>query len=167
MKIIKKQPVSNNCFVCGINNPVSLKLQFYETEEGEVISSFSINEHYQSYANRLHGGIISTILDEAMARSIKTFEESSFGVTVEIKVKFLKPVQVNQNLKVNARVTNNTKLIFEATSEISEGDFVFATAYGKYMKVPIEDITGVDKPERDWLNTELTCEEIRGFNNKS
>lgn len=166
MKIVKKQPVSNHCFVCGINNPNSLKLQFYETEDGEVISSFIINENFQSYANRIHGGVITAIMDEAIGRSIKVVEECTFGVTVEIKVSFSKPVPANHNLLVIARITNNTRLIFEGTAEILNGDIVLASAYGKYMKVPLEDITGIDKPQDEWIKAELSSEEIRSFDDK-
>src|SRR5690606_34109837 len=96
MKTIKKQPLSSNCFVCGVNNPIGLKMEFFETEDGEVLSNFTLNENYQSYTNRVHCGIISTILDETMARSIMVLEEGAYGETVEIKVNFKKPISINQ-----------------------------------------------------------------------
>jgi len=166
MKIVKKQPVSNSCFVCGINNPNSLKLQFYETEDGEVTSAFVINENFQSFAHRIHGGVITAILDEAMGRSINVLEECTSGVIVDIRVNFAKPVLANQNLLVIARITNNDRLFFEATAEIYEGDEALVNAYGKYLKMPIEDYTGIDKPQDDWIKTELTSEEIRSFDDK-
>ena len=166
MKIINKQAVSNNCFICGINNPVGLKMQFYETEEGEVISSFTTREEYQSYANRLHGGIITAILDETIGRSIKILEEDTNGVTIEISVHFKRPVPINKELLVVGRITENSKMMFEGSAEIMDGDKVLATAHGKYMKIPIEEITGIDNPHNEWVKNELTYEEIRSFDDK-
>ena len=65
---MKKQPNSQMCFVCGMENPIGLKLAFYEDEGGRVIAHFTPREEYQGYPGVLHGGIIAALLDEAAGR---------------------------------------------------------------------------------------------------
>jgi len=61
---MEKQPNSRMCFVCGINNPIGLKLKFYTDDEGRCIARFQPKPEHQGYPGQLHGGIISTLLDE-------------------------------------------------------------------------------------------------------
>jgi len=63
-RIMEKQPNSRMCFVCGINNPIGLKLKFYTDDEGRCIARFQPKPEHQGYPGQLHGGIISTLLDE-------------------------------------------------------------------------------------------------------
>jgi acyl-coenzyme A thioesterase PaaI-like protein len=62
--IMEKQPNSRMCFVCGIENPIGLKLFFYTDDEGRTITRFRPKPEHQGYPGQLHGGIISTLLDE-------------------------------------------------------------------------------------------------------
>ena len=165
MKIIKKQSGSKKCFVCGVDNPVGLKLKFFETDTDELTSTFNLPESYQGYTNRIHSGIITSILDETILRAIKILEDDTNGVTMEIKVNFRRPVPVNTELTVLGRITSNSKLIFEGTSEIFEGDNVLALAEGKYMKVPEEEFTGIDTNNK-WIKTEVNSNVIRDYKNK-
>ena len=41
MKVVKKQTLSHNCIVCGLDNPEGVKARFYEMEDGSLISLFS------------------------------------------------------------------------------------------------------------------------------
>jgi acyl-coenzyme A thioesterase PaaI-like protein len=62
--IMDKQPNSRMCFVCGIDNPIGLKLKFYTDDEGRCIARFRPGPEHQGYPGYLHGGIISALLDE-------------------------------------------------------------------------------------------------------
>ena len=64
MKVIKKQVNSKMCIICGINNEAGLKAPFYEMEDKSVVSIFKYSQIHQSYPERTHGGLISTMLDE-------------------------------------------------------------------------------------------------------
>ena len=63
-----KQPNSRHCFACGLENPIGLKLKFYQTAEDEVTADYVAPEEYQGYPGILHGGVTATILDEAVGR---------------------------------------------------------------------------------------------------
>jgi acyl-coenzyme A thioesterase PaaI-like protein len=60
---MEKQPHSRMCFVCGIENPIGLKLKFYTDDEGRCIGRFQPRPEHQGYPGHRHGGIISTLLD--------------------------------------------------------------------------------------------------------
>jgi len=150
-RVIKKQENSKNCLVCGLKNPFGLKTNFYELENGELLAIFKcINEH-QSYPNRAHGGIISSILDEAIGRAIMIKYGTIWGVTIELNVQFKKPVPIGEDLKVVSRIIKDSSRIFEGTGELilNNGE-IAATGYGRYLKVPLDKIGDFDHEEQEW-----------------
>lgn len=163
-KIVDKQKNSKLCFVCGLKNPFGLKASFYVSETKELIAIFKPQEVHQSYPGRLHGGIASTILDETIGRAILNhYENEVWGVTIELNVKFRKPIPLNEELKVIGRITKIESRIFEGTGEIilPNGE-IAVEAYGKYLKVPLEKITDFDIEENEWrvVKTENDPEKI-------
>ncbi|MGK9475388.1 PaaI family thioesterase [Melioribacter sp. OK-6-Me] len=151
-KIVGKQKNSKLCFVCGMKNDLGLKAHFYITESGELIALFKPCEEHQSYPGRLHGGVATAILDETIGRAIlNKYDTEVWGVTIELNVKFKKPIPLNEELKVVGRITNENNRIFEGTGEIylQNGD-VAVTAYGKYFKVPLDRIADFDPVENEW-----------------
>jgi len=151
-KIIDKQKNSKLCFVCGLKNPFGLKASFYVSESKELIAIFKPTEIHQSYPGRLHGGIASAILDETIGRAILNhYDKEVWGVTIELNVKFKKPIPLNEDLKVVGRITKNENRIFEGTGEIYllNGE-IAVEAHGKYLKVPLERITDFDIEENEW-----------------
>lgn len=151
-KISGKQKNSKLCFVCGVKNDFGINAHFYITENQELIALFTPTEEHQSYPGRMHGGIASAILDETIGRAIlNKYETEVWGVTVELNLKYKKPIPLNQQLKVIGRITNENTRMFEGTGEIilPNGD-VAVTAYGKYLKVPIEKITDFDVNDVEW-----------------
>lgn len=138
-KVKKKQFVSKNCFVCGVENDESLKTKFYELENNELMAISTPTPTHQSYPDRMHGGIISAILDEVIGRAIMIEEPDAWGVTVELNIKYKKPVPLDKPIKTVARITRNTRLLFEGTGEIIlEDGSVAAIGCAKYMKMSIE-----------------------------
>lgn len=97
----KPQPNSKMCFICGLENPVGLKLRIYETEPGMVETAYTAPEHFQGYPGVLHGGIIATIIDEVSGRSLMgTAEQTRFMFTARIEVKYRKNVPIGRPLRI-------------------------------------------------------------------
>ncbi|WP_411376595.1 PaaI family thioesterase [Desulfurobacterium thermolithotrophum] len=97
----------NYCFVCGKENPKGMHLSFHR-ENGKVKARFSLEKYYQGYDNVIHGGIISLILDEAMAY-LQNYEERF--LTGKITVKFYNPLLAGQEVIVTAEVKEEKKKI--------------------------------------------------------
>ena len=158
-RVVASQNVSRMCMVCGRDNPWSLKARFYELEDGELVGEFDALEQHQSYPGRLHGGISSAILDETIGRAVGVADPTAWGVTVELNVRYRKPVPLDQPIRATARVTRDTSRIFEGTGEIVLADgSVAVEASGKYMKMPIDQIAAGDFA-REWFADEREAPE--------
>jgi len=125
-RITGKQENSNNCIVCGLKNELGLKASFYELENGDVVAVFTSRDEHQSYPGRMHGGVAA-------------------GVTVELSLRYNKPIPLNEELKAVGRVIKDSRRLFEGYGEIllPNGE-VAVSAVGKYMKMPIDKITNFD-----------------------
>ena len=144
-KVLAAQNVSRMCMVCGAENPWSLKARFFELDSGELLGVFAPLESHQSYPGRLHGGITSAILDETIGRALNILQPDAWGVTVELTVRFKKPVPLGCELRATARITRDSRRLFEGTGELVLPDgTVAADASGKYMKMPIDQIAEGD-----------------------
>ena len=66
MKVIQRY---SHCFVCGDKNDIGLKLDFYE-KDGKARAEFTPEKKFEGYKDILHGGILSSLLDEVMIKSI-------------------------------------------------------------------------------------------------
>lgn len=153
------QNVSRMCFVCGRDNPGSLKGRFYELASGELLGVFAALEQHQGYPGRLHGGIASAMLDETIGRAIGTSEPDTWGVTVELTVRFRKPVPLDEEVRALGRITRDSSRLFEGSGEIllSDGS-VAVEASGKYLKMPIDKIAAGDL-ESEWFADERPAPE--------
>ena len=151
-KVNKKQQNSKSCLVCGLQNDFGLHTSFYELDNGEVLAVFKPREEHQSYPGRLHGGISLTILDETIGRALMITQPEQFGVTVEISVRFKKPVPLDEELRVIGRITSDSKRFYEGTGEIILADgSVAVEGHGKYLKMPLAKIAEYDDDdERNW-----------------
>jgi uncharacterized protein (TIGR00369 family) len=155
-KVLKKQHVSKMCFVCGEKNDFGLHAKFYETNAKELVALINPSEQHQGYPGRMHGGIAATILDETIARSISNGKnEQIWGVTLELKTKFRKPIPLGQELKIVGRVISEGTRTFEGTAEIvlPNGE-IAVSAEGKYMKVTIDRIINDRFINNEWFLAE-------------
>ncbi len=152
VRVIAKQPNSKMCFVCGLANDFGLKSRFYELENKEIMAVFIPADEHQSYPGRLHGGIAAAILDETIGRAALKHKASDFwGVTVDFSMKFRKPVPLDREIKVIARVTQENKRTFEGTGEIILADnSVAVEGKGRYLKMDLSRITEFDFEGEEW-----------------
>ena len=162
-RVVGKQPNSKMCFVCGLENTFGLKSAFYELENNEIMALFSPAEEHQSYPGRMHGGIAAAILDETIGRAILHRKSSKmWGVTLDFSMKFRKPVPLDQEIRVLARITKENKRSFEGSGEIIlENGQVAIEGNGRYLKMDIATITEFDFSEEQWQvihRTDDPCE---------
>lgn len=139
-------------------NDFGLHAKFYETDNNELIALIKPSEQHQGYPGRMHGGIAATILDETIARCISNGKnEQIWGVTLELKTRFRKPIPLDQELKIVGRITNEGTRSFEGTAEIilPSGD-IAVSAEGKYMKMSTERIVSDQFDNNEWFITENT-----------
>jgi acyl-coenzyme A thioesterase PaaI-like protein len=98
---VNKQPNSNMCFICGVKNPVGLKLKIYEVEPGTIETTYTAPEHFQGYPGVLHGGIVASILDEISGRAhLGDPSQPRFMFTAKLEVKYRQNVPIGQPLRI-------------------------------------------------------------------
>jgi uncharacterized protein (TIGR00369 family) len=98
--IIRLEPnPANKCFGCGGDNAGGMKLTFEQDNVNrKIVGRFVLGERYQGGGGMAHGGIIATLLDEAMGKVCRFREVRA--VTAELTVEYLKPVSVAQEIVV-------------------------------------------------------------------
>ena len=90
---------TNHCFGCGGANDDGMKLTFVQdNEKRRITGRFVLGERYQGGGGMGHGGIIATLLDEAMGKVCRFREVRA--VTAELMVEYLKPVSVLEEIVV-------------------------------------------------------------------
>ena len=139
MKVLRTQRNSKNCIVCGMENPFGLKAPFYVLDDDSVASEFCFLPEHQSYPDRTHGGMISTLLDELMGRALWINEPETFGVTTTMSITYRKPVPYGVKLKARGYITFNSRLGFSAKGEIYDLDGnLLAEGNARYLKLSFE-----------------------------
>jgi uncharacterized protein (TIGR00369 family) len=99
-----KRP-ANYCFGCGKNNPHGMRLKFFIDEDlGDAICRFKLTRRYTGPPGHAHGGIIATILDEAMGKVNRL--RRVVALTRSMNIEYLKPVPLGKLLTVTGREKN-------------------------------------------------------------
>lgn len=126
-------PHTKSCFVCGLNNPAGLKLDF-ETDGRSVRTRFTPRAEHAGFKQTVHGGIISTVLDEVMVWACGV-RAKRFAYCAELNVRFLQPAKPGEELVATGELVENRRnKLFEARGELrSQAGVVVATATGKYL----------------------------------
>ncbi|MBG0783563.1 MAG: PaaI family thioesterase [Anaerolineaceae bacterium] len=146
----EKQPGSKQCFVCGLENPVGLKIEFYETGPGEVQSEITFPDHYQGYPGVTHGGIIATVLDETGGRALME-DPRHFMVTAQLNVRYRKPVPTETPLLAKGWAGTRKGKVSKAHSEIQTLDGeVLAEAELILVDMPENNYDQISLEEMGW-----------------
>lgn len=122
----------DGCFVCGDLNKIGLKARFFY-KDNLATSEITADQRFEGYQGIYHGGIISTVLDEAMIKAI--LAEDKFAVTAEITIRFHHPINTGDKLKIIGRVKETRGKIFYTEAKAIRNDSeVVASATGKCIK---------------------------------
>ena len=144
MKIISKQKNSRMCIICGLDNEYGVNAPFYNMEDGSVMSVFQYKKEHQSYPGRVHGGLITAMLDEMGLRSLwaKELSEETFGVTLSLDTKYRKPVPYETDLIGRGIVVKETSKFLVTDASIMDMDGkILASGMIKYIKMDTGEIS--------------------------
>jgi uncharacterized protein (TIGR00369 family) len=132
----------NHCFACGKNNPDGMHLRFtYDEERDCFVCRFRLGKRYTGPPGHCHGGIIATILDEAMGKVNKL--RHVVAVTAEITVNYLKPVPLNKPLRVKSReVEVKGRQHINMAEILNQKDEVLARGRGLFIAVDAQKMFG-------------------------
>jgi acyl-coenzyme A thioesterase PaaI-like protein len=111
------------CFGCGQDNPIGLKLKFDWTD-GVARAEFTPDERHQGWSNIVHGGIISSLLDEAL--SYPPYFTGMPCLTAKMEVRLRSTILIGEPLVVSAGISKKNRRLVEtwATLELKDGTVV-------------------------------------------
>jgi uncharacterized protein (TIGR00369 family) len=120
----------NNCFACGSENPVGLHVS-PQRADGRSRLTWQPGDDYEGYRTVIHGGIVSTLLDEAMAyAALSLFKNCA---TAEMTVRFRKPVMVEGEVIIEGRVVDRKRRVIHTEAILRQDGVEKATATGKFI----------------------------------
>ncbi|MFV0437457.1 MAG: PaaI family thioesterase [Desulfopila sp.] len=122
----------DNCVICGSNNPFSLGLQFVSQAGGAVEATFIGGPHLQGYEGILHGGVISAVLDSAMAHCL--LAQDIKAVTGDLRVRFLHAIPCTSKVTIRAWLTCAVSTLYELKAEARVDGQLVARAKAKFMQ---------------------------------
>ena len=126
----------HGCFGCGDLNPHGLHLRFEPLGNDGVRADFAPQPVHEGFAGVVHGGIVTALLDEAMAWS--TYRCQAWSVTAQISVRFRRPVEVGVPVRVVGRVVANRGRRLDTHGEVRRAadDMILAEADAVFLRVP-------------------------------
>ncbi len=123
---------NQNCFICGTDNQIGLKIKpIRDPGKGTAWMTVVVPERFQGWEGVVHGGLIAALLDEVSAYAAMTV--STQIVTAELNVRYLKPVPVNQEVTVSARVRETVRRSIFVEAMMSAGETVLARGEARMM----------------------------------
>jgi uncharacterized protein (TIGR00369 family) len=124
----------DHCFVCGKKNELGLKLVFTYPRPGRAEAACTVPEHFSGWRRLVHGGLLSTLLDEVMAHACLSGEGAA--VTMELTVRFLKPLEVGELVRISGEIQEVKGRILVTRGEVlnSSGETV-ARGSARFLKV--------------------------------
>ncbi len=95
----------NRCFGCGQANPVGLHLEFLQAEDQSVVCLATIPDTYEGPKGYVHGGIIATLLDEAMSKAVRA--RGLTAMTRNLEVGYPRPVPTGVPVRMEGRIISS------------------------------------------------------------
>jgi len=124
----------HHCFGCSQENRTGLHLRFQETENGGVASEFRVARRFEGPPGHVHGGIIATILDEAMGKVNR--RKGIVALTRHMSIDYLRPVPLATRIRaVGWPVKEEGRKHFHAGEIRAIDGTVLARAKGVFIVV--------------------------------
>lgn len=135
--LIKRHPNAHYCYVCGTKQEEGLHVEFFELASKRFLTIYHPHKDHQGYPEVLHGGVAAALLDEGMARVYQVFFDDPWGMTIDLNIRYLKQMPMDQTLYVVSELTNDRSRMYEVKGYITNGIEIYAKATASYIKVSV------------------------------
>ncbi len=131
----KTAPPEAHCFACGRDNPHGLKIPFTIIKDGSAFAEWTPNECLQSFQDVIHGGVLTTAMDEAMAKAIVA--RGMQALTCELRVRMHESVRPGTSIIVRGWIVKQHRRLIKAEATICSpmGD-EHAHAWASFLVLP-------------------------------
>ncbi len=135
------------CFGCGKANPIGLKLKF--SRDGDAVKAeFLPNENHQGWPGYTHGGVLMSVIDEAIGWV--TFLSGIYNVTAKMELRLKSMAKLGEPLIVTARITSQSRRLIETEVNLKrkDGSLVAEAKSTQFIVNTMEDISKPSLSER-------------------
>ena len=140
---------ANACFGCGDDNDGGLHLKFFLDEEQRVLCRVRLEKQFQGPPGHAHGGIIATLLDEAMSKANR--RRNITAMTRHMSIDYLRPVPLESDLVIEGW---------------SEKDAASASGRKHQCSAELRDASGTVLASATGIFVEITAEVLRRYKTK-
>lgn len=125
---------TSSCFACGPDNPRGLRLQFVANEQGEMLADWTPDVSVEGFKGIVHGGLVSTVLDEAMAKVVAA--AGAEALTAELRVRFRRYVPSGAATRIRGWIEDRGKRIIKTEAVLTdEAGAELAHAWGIFLQL--------------------------------
>jgi acyl-coenzyme A thioesterase PaaI-like protein len=125
----------NGCVVCGQENPYGLRIHYVREPDGAITADWRPTQSWEGFEGIVHGGIISTVLDEAMSKAVAAMNYEA--LTGELKVRFRRHVAAGESLRIRGWVVERVKRLVKAEATLTAADgSERAHAWARFLALP-------------------------------
>jgi uncharacterized protein (TIGR00369 family) len=125
----------NRCFGCGQANLGGLQLEFFIAPDGTLVCPAAIPTTFEGHPGYLHGGIISTLLDETMSKAVRA--KGLTAMTRHLEIDYRRPVPSATAIRMEGTVVRSEGRKHWAEARILDKDGK-ALAQGKGLFVEVD-----------------------------
>lgn len=120
-----------DCFACGVCNHSGLHMEFDVGTDGVARAVWQPSKMFRSYPDRLHGGVIATLVDSAIVHALSS--KNVLGVTAELTIRFLQSVNVTDPVAVSGWVESVRHGVYLCCAEVQQMGLLAVRASAKFM----------------------------------
>ncbi len=137
---MNKQPNTKTCFACGLENETGLKLTFYSKGSDMVVCNYQIPLRFEGFPGVAHGGVVASILDEAIVRAFMAADPDRFMYTARLMTRYRNPVPIEQPLRIVGTILRDRGRMAESKAELFGPDgTLLAEAEALVVEYPKDD----------------------------
>ena len=138
----------HHCFGCGPANQTGLKLKFYVNQEDTIVCHLEVPKRFEGPPGLTHGGVIATLLDEAMSKVNR--HKGVVAMTRQMEVEYLRPVPLRTPLRLEGRASGGGGRVHRCEAAVIDADGnVLAQSKGVFIQVDPAKVLPKLQPEED------------------
>jgi len=122
------------CIACRDRDQGGMELRFKTGEDGSVTADFPCDPNYQSYPDRLHGGVVAMLLDAAMTHCL--FARKLHGVTARMSIRYHHPAEIGSHATIRAHLVRSIHNLYVLEAEMIQEGIVRASAEARFLSLP-------------------------------
>ncbi|MCX6623952.1 MAG: PaaI family thioesterase [Acidobacteria bacterium] len=127
--------VQSSCVVCGPENPRGLRIRFEAGADGAITAQWTPTAEWEGFRGIVHGGIVSTVLDEAMSKAVAA--SHCAALTGELRVRFRHLVESGREFRIRVWIVERRKGLITAEATLTDSDGgECAHAWAAFLTLP-------------------------------